>query len=90
MVMRTFAISPLQILIPFKFDLNVLCFHLPQLSFVPNCNHFYFSILKYGRTPLIKAAKKVHTAVVQMLLSAGANTEATDKVILMINNCMAV
>ena len=40
--------------------------------------------------PLIEAAREGHADVVQLLLSAGANAEAADKVILMIDDCMAV
>ena len=36
------------------------------------------------------AANRGHADIVQMLLSAGANIEAVDKVILMIHYCMAV
>ena len=36
------------------------------------------------------AAREGHADVVQLLLSAGANKEATDSVILMIVDCMAV
>ena len=36
------------------------------------------------------AAMKGHADVVQLLLSAGANKEAADEVILMIDDCMAV
>ena len=38
----------------------------------------------------MRAAEKGHTNVVKLLLSAGANIEAADKVILMIHFCMAV
>ena len=36
------------------------------------------------------AARWGHADVVQLLLSAGANKEVTDLVILMIDDCMAV
>ena len=36
------------------------------------------------------AAEKGHADVVQLLLSAGANIEAADKVILMIHYCMVL
>ena len=38
----------------------------------------------------MKAASQGHADIVQMLLSAGANIEAADKVILMIHSCMTV
>ena len=38
----------------------------------------------------MRAAREGHPDLVQLLLSAGANIEATDKVILMIDDCMAV
>ena len=38
----------------------------------------------------MRAAEKGHTKVVKLLLSAGANVEAADKVILMIHFCMAI
>ena len=49
-----------------------------------------FTILQDQSTPLIMAAKEGHADVVQLLLSAGANKEATDEVILVIDDCMAV
>ena len=38
----------------------------------------------------MRATSEGHAYVVQLLLSAGANIEAADNVILMIHNCMAV
>ena len=38
----------------------------------------------------MRAAEKGHSDVVQLILSAGANIEAADKVILMTHYCMAV
>ena len=38
----------------------------------------------------MQAASEGHADVVQLLLSAGANVEAAEKVILMIHYCMAV
>ena len=49
-----------------------------------------FSTLQDGWTPLIWAAGRGHADVVRLLLSAGANIEAADEVILMIHHCMAV
>ena len=46
--------------------------------------------LKGQSTPLIIAAREGCEDVVQLLLSAGANKEAKDRVILMIHYCMAV
>ena len=60
---------------------------------------FFFSLLYYElsltilqnqATPLIMAAYGGHADVVQLLLSVGANKEAADKVILMVDVCMAV
>ena len=36
----------------------------------------------------MRAAEKGHADIVRMLLPAGANVEAADEVILMVNNCM--
>ena len=38
----------------------------------------------------MKAAEIGHPDIVHLLLSAGANTEAVDRVIFMIHYCMAV
>ena len=37
----------------------------------------------------MRAALKGHTEIIQLFLSAGANIEATDEVILMIHYCTA-
>ena len=53
-------------------------------------NELSLTILQHQYTPLIAAAGGGHADVVQLLLSAGANKEAVDRVILMIDDCMAV
>ena len=46
--------------------------------------------LQFQFTSLMRAAEKGHKDVVSLLLSAGANIEAADEVILMIHYCMTV
>ena len=43
-------------------------------------SHFHFSFIQTGRTALLAAAEAGHTDCVRLLLEAGADTEAKDKV----------
>ena len=65
----------------------MLVFAIVVLS---NKRLFFFFTFQNGRTPLIWGAEEGHTDVVSLLLSAGANKEAANKVILMTHYCIAI